>query len=227
MSVITSKSASVVRVPGVVTLRGVPYGIYAALRDERANDHLRMTYYDGTLEIMSPAYVHELPSRRIGVFMVVFCNELGIRYQGCGSPTFKRGVMEKKKGKGKEPDECFYFANAAKTLKFEHIDLDRDPPPDIWVEVDHRSSSAGRLPVYAELGVPEVWQLRAKSGRLRFLRLDAERRAYTQIERSLSLPMLTPELVLEGLALGRDLIEFDWVITLKAWVREKFLPPAE
>ena len=51
---------------GVTVLRGVPYSVYLTLRDEPANDGLRMTYVDGTLEIMSPEFRHEKGSRRLG-----------------------------------------------------------------------------------------------------------------------------------------------------------------
>jgi Uma2 family endonuclease len=213
---------AVVQVTAPVVLRGVRYRDYVAIRDEPNNDHLRMTYHDGTLEIMSPEGIHELPSRRIGVFVSVLCEEMRIEFQGLGCTTFRRGEKNRKKGKGKEPDQCFFFANAAKILGVDRFDLERDPPPDIWVEVDDRSSSAGRLPVYAALGVPEVWQLRAASGRLRFLRLAPDGKTYEPVERSPSLPMLTPELVLEGLALGANLLEMSWTVALRAWVREKF-----
>lgn len=220
---VANSPTAVVEVPEVVVLHGVRYRDYVALRDEPANDHLRMTYHDGTLEIMSPESIHELPSRRIGIFLAVICEELDIEFQGLGCTTFRRGEKHKKRGKGKEPDQCFYFANAAKVLGVNRFDLDRDPPPDVWVEVDHRSSSAGKLPVYAALGVPEVWRLRAASGHLRFMRLDPARNAYEQVDRSPSLPMLTPDLVLEGLALGEGLLEKSWIKKLRAWVRERFV----
>jgi hypothetical protein len=66
--------------------------------------------------------------------------------------------------------------------------------------VDNRGSSRGRLPVYAALGVPEVWRYRVRRGELRFVRLVDG--AYEPLDRSLALPMLTPALVLEALALG-------------------------
>ncbi len=49
----------VIQIGAPIVLRGVPYGHYVRLRDEPDNDHLRMTYYDGTLEIMSPEHIHE------------------------------------------------------------------------------------------------------------------------------------------------------------------------
>jgi Uma2 family endonuclease len=215
--------AEIVEVPAPVVLRGVRYGDYVRLVRQYENRHLRMTYHDGTLEIMSPEYIHERPSTRLGVLIRVVCEELDITYEGTASTTFRRGEdPTKKKGKGKEPDESFYFANATRILGKERIDLDAgDPPPDLWIEVDHRSSSRGKLPVYAALGVPEVWRYRAATKRLRFVRLAADRGTYEAIERSLCLPMLTPSLVQEALALGDGLLESAWTRLVREWARRK------
>jgi Uma2 family endonuclease len=39
------------------------------------------------------------------------------------------------------------------------LDLSRDPPPDLAIEVDVTNSSLDRMSIYATLGVPEVWRL--------------------------------------------------------------------
>ena len=195
-------------------LRGVTYGMYVRLRKDPRNDHFRMTYYDGTLELMSPELLHERPSRRLGVLVLAIATALRIPYQGTGSTTIQRGDRKFPKGKGKEPDQGFYFAHLGAIAGKDRINLDVDPPPDLWIEVDNRGSSKGRLPVYAELGVPEVWRYRARGGKLWFGRL--ENGSYITIDRSLSLPMLTPELVRFALARhGRD--EGAWVHWLWTW----------
>src|SRR4051812_499616 len=145
------KAKTATRLPLPLVLRGVRYGDYVGLRDEPANGHLRMAYHDGTLEIMVPEYQHEVPSRRFGLIVFVITEELGILCHGTRSTTFRRGMRDMKKGKGKEPDESFYFAHAPDVVGKESIDLERDPPPDLWIEVDHRASSRGRLPIYAAL----------------------------------------------------------------------------
>jgi Uma2 family endonuclease len=216
----------VVRIGAPTVLRGVTYGDYVRLRDEPDNGHLRMTYYDGTLEIMSPEFIHEFDSRSFGVFFTVLCEELDIPFRPAGATTFRRGVPTRRKGKGKEPDESFYFANVARVLGKRSLDVEAgDPPPDLWIEVDNRSSSRGREPVYAALGVPEIWRFRVMNRRLRFLRLDTNTATYEPIERSLSLPMLTPTLVLEALAMGENLPANTWSRRLRAWVRQKFVTP--
>ena len=207
-----------------VVLHGVRFREYLALREEPANGHLRMVYQNGMLEILSPEATHERPSHRVVILISVLCEELNIEFEGLGSTTFQRGAKRLKKGHGMEPDECFYFGNAPKIQGKGKSDLDLDPPPDLWVEVDHRSSSLERLPVYAAFGVPEVWRLWAASDHLWFGRLANDGKSYEAIDRSLALPMLTPVLVLEALALGHGVLEMTWTKTLRAWVREKFGP---
>lgn len=221
--VVTTESKDVVRVrvPAPVVLRGVPYGLYVALRDLEENHHVRMTYHDGTLEIMSPQPVHEVPSIRIGLLIRAVAIAFAIPYQGVRSSTMRRGEGALTKGHGKEPDESFYLANAARIVGKPIINLDAgDPPPDLWIEVDNRSSSRGRLPVYAALGVPEVWRYRVRGKRLVFVRLTNEG-TYEAIDRSLSLPMLTPALVLEALAMGEGLLESAWQNQLQTWIGER------
>ena len=41
-----------------VVLRNVPWDLYECLGGDDANRHVRMSYYKGTLELMSPRYRH-------------------------------------------------------------------------------------------------------------------------------------------------------------------------
>jgi Uma2 family endonuclease len=228
----SAKKRTSSRLPGPTVLRGVRYRDYVALRDYRGNDHLRMTYHDGILEIMSPSYVHDQPSRRFFALLSVLCEELDVEFEGVGSTTFRKGApvedggegkaADKRKGHGKEPDEAFYFANALRIVNNKELDLDRDPPPDLWIEIDNRASSRGKLPLYAALGVPEVWRYRVASKRLWFVKRTADGSTYEPIEHSLSLPMLTPSLALEALALGEGVIQSTWTKRLRPWVRTTF-----
>ncbi len=204
------------------TLRGVPYDWYVRLRDDPANGGLRLTYYDGTLEIMSPEFRHEKGARRLGMLVNAVTSELRIPCTGAGSTTFRKGRPGTLKGLGKEPDECFYIQHEAEVRDRETLDLSTDPPPDLWIEVDNRGSSRGRLPLYAALGVPEVWRYRPKNQRLWFGQLVEGR--YQPIERSVALPMLTPALVLEALNMSQGISESEWDRRVREWVRQRFAP---
>jgi Uma2 family endonuclease len=209
----------------VLPLRGVSYYFYTQLRREPANRPLRMTSYNGTLEIMSPQYRHGRYSRRIGLFVLAVTAVLDIPCQGAGSTTFSRRGRHLLQGCGKEPDQSFYRANESRIRDKEEIDLEIDPPPDLWIEVDHRGSSRGRLPLYACLQVPEIWRYRTRRDQLWFGCLDGGH--YKQVERSIALPMVTPETVLEALQLGEGLSESQWDLILRAWIRQRFSPHHE
>ncbi len=207
----------------VQVLQGITYKTYLGMVRHRGNRHLRMAYHDGTLEIMSPEInQHEIPSGRIRLIVAVVAVALGINYERTGAGTFRRSGAGRHKGTGREADESFYFQSLDRLPTDREPDLDAgDPPPDLWVEVDNRASSQARLPTYARLGVPEVWQYRSRTRRLRFLRLVGS--SYEPIDRSLALPMLTPDLVLEALNAGATMREGVWLPWLQRWA-EPFRP---
>jgi Uma2 family endonuclease len=211
--------------PDVTTLYLVPYDIYRHLSDAQENRHLRMIYLDGTLEIVSPRLEeHEIPSRWLSAVVTHVADHLGLPYHGAGSTTFRRQGVGVFGGQGKEADQSFFIQNAHRITRGRQLDLSAgDPPPDLWIEVDHRGSSKRRLNVYAALGVPEVWRYRARRNRLQFLQLVDSR--YQPIDRSLALPVLTPELVLEALALGEGRLESEWIRLLRDWIARTFPRP--
>jgi Uma2 family endonuclease len=103
---------------------------------------------------MSPLPEHEAISRIIGSLVVELALATNSPMLMLGSTTFRRRL----KKKGLEPDECFYFANEGKVRGKKRLNLPKDPPPDLAVEIDITSRSIERLPIYAALGVPEVWR---------------------------------------------------------------------
>jgi hypothetical protein len=64
-----------------------------------------------------------------------------------------------------------------------------DPPPDLAIEVDVTSAVLERPPIYARLGVPELW--RYVDDEVRFYRLS-EGGEYEPIEHSVGFPWVTP-----------------------------------
>jgi Uma2 family endonuclease len=183
----------------VTRLTGVTYDMYVALRNARGNGGLRMTYHDGVLEIMSPEFRHEKHGRLLGFLVCEYAVALDLPCQTAGSTTFRKGLPRERKGQGKEPDESFYLGDAEALVRDKDtLDLEVDPPPSLWIEVDNRVSSQGRLPLYAKLGIPEVWQYRPRSRRLRFGRLVGD--GYEELHESLALPGFTPGRVLDLLA---------------------------
>src|SRR5579871_3524230 len=142
----------------------------------------RLTYDRGTLEIMSPLWTHEAPSKLIGRFVDVLTEELNLPCRMGGSVTLRR----RRKRRGLEPDNCYWIANAPRMQGKRDLDLRTDPPPDLAVEVDVTSSSVDRMSIYAALGVPEVW--RFTTGTVSFHVLQAG--SYQIRPNSLSFPQL-------------------------------------
>jgi Uma2 family endonuclease len=141
---------------------------------------------------------------------------LGVDCEGAGSTTFRKGLPKQLKGKGKEPDESFYFTNLALVRSKNTLDLNTDPPPDLWIEVDSRASSAGKLPVYASLGVGEVWRYRPRRRKLWIGRLVDG--AYAEADESGCLPGLTPRLLLDLLNEAAKRGEPSWDAWMRAWL---------
>jgi len=62
-----------------------------------------MTYYKGTLELMTPLPEHETYSWTLSRLVVALSEELGLEIRGLKSTTWRSQPV------GKEADECFYI----------------------------------------------------------------------------------------------------------------------
>jgi Uma2 family endonuclease len=201
---------------GRVLLRNVSWETYERLVAEREERRVPRFFYDrGVLEIVSPSKKHETISRTGALLVELLAAEVGLDVESSGSTTFKREDLER----GFEPDECFYFGDAVERVRGkDDVDLDAgDPPPDLVFEADLTSSSLRKLPIYARLGVPEVW--RYAGGQAEILGLIGE--DYQRMSQSGTLPSLTSEefarFVLEGLTKGRP----EWVREVRRWARNQ------
>jgi Uma2 family endonuclease len=110
----------------------------------------RITYYRGTLEIMSPLALHERPHRIIANILKTILDIQGCNWEDFGSTTLKRPEIA-----GIEPDTCFYIQNADLMQGCTNLDLKQYPPPDLAIEADVTSRTT--LDAYEAMGVPEVW----------------------------------------------------------------------
>jgi Uma2 family endonuclease len=205
--------------PAGETLRNVEWATYCKFRDDPANDHLRMTYLDGVLTIVSPHLVHDYDSRRIMVVVLAVARAYRIRCMVVGTTTLRREGRGPLQGAGKEPDEGFFLGDDVARVRGKTVlDLAIDPPPTLALEVDNTVSSEPALATYARIGVPEVWRFDVTEGTLWFGRLIGDH--YEEVDRSLSLPRLTPALVLEALeARMREPDDTAWLDWLDGWVR--------
>ena len=195
-------------------LRNVSWETYERPIDEREECSVPRFFYDrGELRIMSPCFEQEAVSRIVASLVGELAVELGIDVSEAGSTTFKREDLER----GFEPDECFYFSDNAEQVRGgQNLDLDAgDPPPDPVVEVDLTNPSLNTPPIYAHLGIAEVWRL--SGGKPEVLVPDSSGAGYEASERSRVLPFLTNDalsrLVEEGLKTRRP----DWRRRVREW----------
>src|SRR5437899_2960095 len=138
-----------------VVLRKVSWETYEGLlAGQEDSSAPRFTYDRGTLEIMSPLPEHEEVNRALASLVENVAVEWRMSFRNLGSTTFKREDL----GRGFEPDSCFYLQNAERMRGKARIDLTVDSPPDLVIEIDVTHSSLDKLPIYAALGVPEVWR---------------------------------------------------------------------
>jgi len=196
-----------------VLLRNVSWETYERLISEREERPVPRFFYDrGVMEIVSPSTEHEGTGRIIALLVEELGVELGIDVFDAGHTTFRREDLER----GFEPDGSFYFSQNAERVRGKHnVDLNVDPPPDLVVEVDITSYSLDKLPIYAYLGISEVW--RYADGQLQILGLRGQ--DYEAIIESTVLPPLTSDVlarfVEEGLKTRRPV----WVRRVREWAR--------
>jgi Uma2 family endonuclease len=132
------------------------------LADMGSDRNTRLAYDNGILEIMSPHKAHENPNRLIEGFIVVLCEELGLEISRTGSLTLTRDDLEK----GGEPDSSYYIQNEFLVRDKEKIDLSKDPPPDLVIEVEYSRSAVNKLNLYATIGIPEFWRYNGRVMRI-------------------------------------------------------------
>ena len=151
---------------------GVPWETYVHLRDALDEPGLRMTYLEGTLELMSPSPEHELIKSMTGRLVELYASERDVPLYAYGSTTFRR----KLKARGLEPDECYCLGAALNRY------------PDLAIEIVISSGGIDKLAVYQGLGVREVWFWEDEAQAFRLYALRGS--GYEQIDASTLMPGL-------------------------------------
>ncbi len=139
----------------VLRIPHVSWEDYEQLLTDLGDDyHVRVSYACGWLEIMSPLPEHGKFAEVVQDIAREITRELGVKLEACGSMTIRSAWQSK----GAEPDTCFYVQNAARIIGKRSLDFNTDPSPDIVVEIDVTNASQSKFPIYAALGVPEIWR---------------------------------------------------------------------
>jgi Uma2 family endonuclease len=197
-----------------IILHGVSWETYERLLADFQDSHAAHFAYDrGTLEIMVLSTKHEEPNRTIAFLVELLALEMNLNVRNLGSTTFTREDLDR----GFEPDTCFYIHNAARVKGKEEIDLAVDPPPDLVIEVDITHPSLDKLPIYAAIGVPEIW--RYDGQQLTIFKLEDE--TYRSQTESQALPGLTSSLLSQFIADSKTLDRLDWAQRIREWARQQ------
>ena len=186
------------------------------LGDDEERRIPRMTYDHGVLELVTPSKPHEVDAATITRFVDIVAAVLGIPIQSTASTTFRRQDLER----GFEPDASFYIQNEPRVRNRREVDLTVDPPPDVVLEMEMSRSALDKLPLFASMGIPEVW--RCDGQRVTILLLEQD--GYRESSSSQSLPVLTSEDLTRFLAESRTMLSPDWFQAVSNWARERRSP---
>lgn len=171
---------------------------------------LRISFDRGTVQVMTISAKHERYADLIHDLVRLLSLRLRIKVLSFGSATMRK----RQKEKGSEPDCCFYVQSADLIGSKEELDFSRDPPPDIVVEVDVQHDSSSKLPIYAALGVGELWRYDGQA--LTIYHLQAGE--YVAAESSRALPMLTARVLTEFLSRSQHEDQYETLLAFEHWL---------
>ena len=150
---------------------------------EQESINYRISYFNHTIELMSPDRKHENPKDRLYGLIRDYCLEKSIRYYSCGSADIKKPQIA-----GKQPDTSLCFG-VEKEI------------PDLAVEVINTSGTVKKLhQIYLEFGIQELWIWQKQE--VSFYELKSE--TYELVEESLFLAGLTVDLVNKCLSIADE-----------------------
>lgn len=140
--------------------------------------------------------------------------ELDLDMQSFGSVTLRREDLQR----GFEPDACFYVQSFERVQENSNIDLTVDPPPDLVIEVEQTNPLLSKLPLYAVVGVPEIWRL-SEGAKVRILVLAGE--TYEEAERSIAFPLLSRSDIADLLAQSLRIRRSEWQRAVRSWIQSR------
>jgi Uma2 family endonuclease len=135
---------------------------------------LRITYLDGSIELMTLGESHELIKKSLAILIEAYLVAMEIEFIPVGSAT-RRG---EDKGTSFEPDESYYLD-------------DQKAHPDLAIEVILTSGNLQKLEKFRRFEIPEVWLW--EQNQLKVYALQAN--GYVEVSCSQLLPNLDLDLL--------------------------------
>ena len=193
-------------------LRPTNWVSYRAIADLLGEIHVRLTYDRGRMEFMTLSNLHERLKKLIGRLIEALTEEMNIPLRSAGSTTLNREDLDR----GVEPDQCYYLENEPRMRRRDEIDLTRDPPPDLAIEVEVTRSALNRMGIFAALGIPEIWRF---DGATLHVHLRTPEGTYVETERSPHFPFLSLTEIVSFIGRRHEMSETELVRSFRAWVR--------
>jgi Uma2 family endonuclease len=195
-------------------LHGVDWKDYEDLLEAVGEAHgLRISYSEGILQAMTLSSEHEKYSNFIQDLVRLCTMRTGRRLASFGSATLKtRG-----RKKGLEPDVCFYVDPVGSLAFKKNLDFDKDPPPDLAVEIDVHHDSLSKFPIYSTLGVPEIWRYDGKN--VFMYRLAGDQ--YHAISESVVLPNISCEVLMSFILRLENEDENSILLSFEGWLQNR------
>jgi Uma2 family endonuclease len=195
-----------------VLLQDVSWETYERLlADQQDKSAPRLAYDGGLLEIMSPSGEHEEVNDLFKYLILAIAEAMNLDLRTFGSKTFRRADL----AKGFEPDSCFYIQSVERIGDTRDPDLSVHPPPDLVVEIDLTHPSLDKFPIYAQVGVPEVWIYSGKKVTFRLLQGSY----YSESETSNALPGVTASRLTHFINEAPKMKLREWLRSVREWAR--------
>jgi Uma2 family endonuclease len=173
---------------------------------------LRLTFSQGTLEIMVTSRQREFFKTRLERLIEILAEEFNLRIEPGGNMTFQREDLEK----GLEGDSCWWIEHEEQIRGKLTWDSAVDPPPDLLLEVEVSRTALARLAIYAALKVPQVWCFDGKCLRVYLLQPDE---AYGLVNASPTFPRIPVAEIVRFLQPEKDYLTVQR--EFRAWVKRQ------
>ena len=133
--------------------------------------------------------------------------------------TFQREELER----GFEHDDCFWIAHELAVRDKLTWEPEKDPPPDLALEIEVSRGAISRMPLFAAFRVPEVWCYDGQEIRIFLLQPDG---TYALSEQSLAFPPIPVKELARFFPPTGNADYLGAVAAVRAWVRSIIAKPS-
>ena len=196
-----------------LVMHDVSWAFYQQVLEQIGNGSLRVTFDRGSMEITGSLLEHERAKGAVIRLLEMMTLEMEIESVNLGSTTFYREDAQV----GLDPDVCFYLRNSGRIRGMKRFDPAKYPPPDLVIEMDIIARLILRLPIYAALGVPELWRFNGAEVEVLVLQSGT----YIRAKRSPTFPLLPMDRFSEFIARALAEEQTSVVREFRDWLRSK------